>query len=188
MKIIRNGRAGIEMPDNKNSILIVDDESSNITALKTILSPEYIVYASSDGHDAIETAEEFLPDVILLDVLMPDMDGYNVISVLKSTEKTRNIPVVFITGLDNSDAEEKGLVLGAADYMPKPFSSAIVKLRVQNQLAITNRTHDLSEHLRQQALMTKIAHRFLSDAYIEALFTDTLSMIGEFMGLAQILL
>ena len=131
--------------DNKNSILIIDDESTNISALKMILSPEYTVYASSDGQDAIETAEEFLPDLILLDVLMPDMDGYDVIGVLKKSAKTRDIPVIFITGLDDAGAEEKGLALGAADYMSKPFSPAIVKLRVRNQINLVNHVRALNE-------------------------------------------
>jgi len=172
----------------KNSILIVDDESANISALKSILGTDYVIYASSDGWDAIETADTFLPDVILLDVLMPGMDGYDIISTLKSSEKTQDIPVIFITGLDSTDAEEKGLALGAADYILKPFSSAIVKLRVLNQIKITNHTRALNERLRQQALMSQISHSFLSDAYIESMFTNTLQMVGEFMGITQILL
>ena len=118
------------------SILIVDDEQSNIMALSHILSSEFTIYAVKDGQDAIEMAEEFLPDVILLDIIMPEMDGYAVISALKSSEKTLHIPVIFITGLSNADDEEKGLALGAADYISKPFSAAIVKLRVQNQIKL----------------------------------------------------
>jgi len=128
-----------------NSILIIDDESANISGLTAILSPEYTVYASSDGQEAIETAEEFLPDVILLDVLMPGMDGYEVIAALKSSKKTRDIPVIFITGLDTAGAEEKGLALGAADYITKPFNSAIVKLRVKNQADLVNHVRALNE-------------------------------------------
>ena len=123
----------------KKSVLVVDDENSNIMALTHILSPEYTVYAAKDGHSAINAAEKYLPDVILLDILMPEMDGYDVISAMKRSEKTQNIPVIFITGLRHSDDEEKGFILGAADYITKPFSSsAIVKLRVQNQIKILN--------------------------------------------------
>jgi len=129
----------------KNSILVVDDERSNISTLRSILSSEYTVYASSDGEDAIETAEEFIPDVIILDIIMPGMDGYDVITQLKASEKTRNIPVIFITGLNNTDAEEKGLAMGAVDYIPKPFNSVIVKLRVQNQINLVNHTRTLYE-------------------------------------------
>ena len=120
--------------EKKHSILIVDDERSNISLLHKVLSPDYSIYAASDGQEAVETAEEFLPDVILLDIIMPDMDGYDVISVLKSSETTRNIPVVFITGLDSTDSMEKGLALGAVDYIPKPFDVNTVKKIVGNQM------------------------------------------------------
>lgn len=165
----------------KNSILIVDDERSNISTLNTILNSVYIIYASNNGKEAIETALEFMPDIILLDVLMPEMDGYDVIATLKNYEKTRNIPVIFITGLDNINAEIKGLSSGAVDYIQKPFNSAIVRLRIQNQIQIV-------ERLRQQTLITKISHNFLSNAYTGSLYAETLRMVGEFMGIATILL
>jgi len=117
-----------------NSVLIIDDETANIIALTNILSPEYEVYAAKNGADAIKIAKESLPDVILLDILMPDMDGYEVISLLKSSEDTRSIPVIFISGLGSEKDEEKGLLLGASDYITKPFNATIVKLRVQNQI------------------------------------------------------
>ncbi|MCL2665423.1 MAG: response regulator [Defluviitaleaceae bacterium] len=176
------------MAKRKNSILIADDERANISALNLILSPEYIVYASSNGRDALEAAEEFLPDVILLDVMMPDIDGYEVISTLKKNEKTRHIPVVFVTGLDNNDAEEKGLALGAADYITKPYIPSIVKLRVKNQAKLVDHSRALDERLRQQALMAKISHSFLSDAGSDILFANTLRMIGEFMDISSVLL
>jgi len=165
----------------KNSVLIVDDEKSNIIALTDILNKEYRVYAVRDSREAAEAAAKDMPDVILLDILMPEMDGYEVIRILKSSEKTRDIPVIFISGLDNIEAEEKGLILGAADYIPKPFSPAIVRLRVQNQIK-------LIERLRQQSLMTKISRSFLTDINIDLLFTDTLRTVGEFMNIAQVLM
>jgi len=121
-----------------NSVLVVDDESSNILALTHILGPDYVIYAAKNGQKGIEAADKYLPDVILLDIMMPEMDGYAVISALKNAETTRDIPVVFITGLSNADDEEKGLNLGAADYISKPFSPAIVKLRVRNQIKMIN--------------------------------------------------
>ena len=165
----------------KNSILIVDDERDNISSLRTMLSAEYTIFASTNGKDAIETAQEFLPDIILLDVLMPDMDGYEVLSLIKSNEITKDIPVIFITGLDNTDAEIKGLAMGAADYILKPFHPAIVKLRIKNNL-------QLIERMRQDALITKIAHNFLAGANTDELYTNTLRMIGGFMGVSTLLL
>jgi len=166
---------------HKNTILVIDDESNNIIALKKILEADYKVYAEVDSLEAMETVDETSPDIILLDVIMPDMDGYELITTLKASEKTRDIPVIFITGLDTIDAEEKGFELGAADYISKPFHPAVVKMRVKNQIKILDR-------LRQQALMTKISHKFLSDSNEDVLFKDTLQMVGEFMNLSQVLL
>jgi len=122
----------------KNSILIVDDEKADIMALSHFLSPLYTVYVSKDGQDAIDIAREFLPDVILLDVLIPGMDGYAVIEKLKGNEETRGIPVILISGLSGDEGEKKGLSLGAADYISKPFDPVIVLLRIQNQLKTLN--------------------------------------------------
>ncbi|MCL2102073.1 MAG: response regulator, partial [Fibromonadales bacterium] len=122
--------------EKKNSVLIVDDENSNIIALTHILNPEYIVYAAKNGANAIQAAEKYLPDVILLDIIMPEMDGYAVLANLRVSKKTQNIPVIFITGLSDAAEEEKGLALGVADYIAKPFSSAIVKLRLRNQMML----------------------------------------------------
>jgi len=165
----------------KNSILIVDDERDNISILKNILCQEYTIYASTSGNDAIETAQSFMPDVILLDILMPDMDGYDVITAIKNSDKTRDIPVIFISGLDNINAEIKGLALGATDYILKPFNPAIVKLRIKNCIQVV-------ERLRQQALMTKIAHNFLINAHTSELYDNTLRMVAEFMGITTLLL
>ena len=165
----------------KHSVLVIDDNISSIDALRNILSAEYKVYAVKDSNLALETAERILPDIILLDIIMPDMDGYDVVALLKESGKTKNIPVIFITGLDNANAEEKGLILGASDYISKPFHSGIVNQRVRNQIKLT-------EQLKQQTLMAQIAHHFLTDSQSDQIFSDALRMAGEFMGIAQILL
>ncbi|MCL2211637.1 MAG: ATP-binding protein [Treponema sp.] len=128
----------------KNSILIVDDERTNLVALTQILNEGYTIYAAKNGQQAITAAKEFLPDVILLDVLMPEMDGYNAIGELKKSDETKRIPVIFITGLNDTDSEKKGLALGASDYIQKPFNPDIVRLRVENQLKIVNYTRTLA--------------------------------------------
>ncbi|MDR3000190.1 MAG: response regulator [Fibromonadaceae bacterium] len=120
----------------KSSILVVDDEINNILALMNILNQDYTVYAAKNGQDALEAAEKHLPDIILLDIIMPDMDGYAVITELRKSEKTKSIPVIFITGLSSPEDEEKGLAFEVADYIIKPFSPAIVKLRVKNQIKL----------------------------------------------------
>ncbi|MDR2558737.1 MAG: diguanylate cyclase [Oscillospiraceae bacterium] len=120
----------------KNSILIVDDDNSNVLALAQILSPDYTIYAAKNGRGAVRAAEKHLPDIILLDIVMPEMDGYAVIEALKKSNKTKEIPVIFVTALGSTGDEAWGLSLGAADYITKPFFSGIVKLRVQNQIKI----------------------------------------------------
>ena len=94
----------------KNSVLVVDDEHANSLALIHILGTDYTVYAEKNGKDAIETAKELKPDVILLDILMPEMDGYEVLAALKTNETTKEIPVIFITGCHKPEQEKKGLL------------------------------------------------------------------------------
>jgi diguanylate cyclase (GGDEF)-like protein len=146
------------METEKNSVLIVDDEKANIMALTLILSPEYTVYAAKNGIDAIEVAKEHLPDVILLDILMPDMDGYEVLAALKRCDETCEIPVIFVTGLVSTDDEEKGLRIGAADYISKPFSPAIIRLRVNNQIQMQNQL-SMIRHLSMTDQLTSVPNR-----------------------------
>ena len=144
--------------EKKNSILIVDDELLNLKVLRSILHDDYTVFTAKDGKAAIEIATEEKPDLILLDILMPEMDGYEVLTILKGDADTRHIPVIFITGLDSKSEEEKGLSMDAVDYIGKPFSPGIVNLRVKNQIQIVNqiRTIELLSSLDQ---LTQIANR-----------------------------
>ncbi len=148
------------------SLLIVDDRASNILALANILKAEYDIFVSKNGRDAIRVANEKLPDVILLDIVMPDMSGYEVISVLKREERTRNIPVIFISGLNSVDSEEKGLALQAADYITKPFSAVIVQLRVRNQIKIISQMRAIEE-MSMTDQLTGIPNRRSFDARLE---------------------
>ena len=150
----------------KYSILVADDEKTYLLELTNILSPKYDVYAVKNGQDAISSAEELLPDVILLDIIMPDMDGYEVIYALKANEKTADIPVIFITGLRDSADEERGLHLGAADYISKPFSPAIVELRIRNQVEIRENLRRI-EHLSLTDQLTGLPNRRCFDARLK---------------------
>ena len=122
----------------KNKILIVDDDRSNLMYLDDLLNKEYVLYMAKDGAQALKRVGEYLPDLILLDIIMPGMNGYEVLAELKKSEKTRDIPVIFITGLGTDEDEMNGLELGADDYISKPFHDAIVRLRIRNQLKIIN--------------------------------------------------
>jgi CheY-like chemotaxis protein len=126
------------MDNRKNRVLIVDDEKMNLELLSGILRPDYAVYMAKNGPTAIEITNKCLPDIILLDVLMPDMNGFEVFEALKASDTTRHIPVIFITGLDSVEDEEKGLDMGAADFIHKPFSVKIVQSRVRNQMQFVN--------------------------------------------------
>jgi diguanylate cyclase (GGDEF)-like protein len=103
-----------------------------------MLTPKYKIYASRDGIDAIETARAVLPDLILLDIVMPEINGFEVLSRLKNMDETRDVPVIFVTGQSTPEDEERGLLLGAADYINKPLTDSIVKLRVKIQIQLIN--------------------------------------------------
>ena len=133
------------MDVNRSSVLIVDDESVNIKILAHILGSEYKIITATSGMDAIKTAKEKSPDIILMDIMMPDMDGYQTLSLIKKNEDICKIPVIFITGLDSDEDEEKGLSLEAADYITKPFSSSVVKLRVRNQIKMLQQMRTIEE-------------------------------------------
>ena len=130
----------------KNSILVVDDEKMNLEILRGILSPEYTVFMSKNGSTALEIANKYMPDLILLDIIMPDISGFEVLETLKKSDNTRDIPVIIITGLDSVENEEKGLALDAADFIHKPFSNKIVKSRVRNQIQIVNQIRAIRQY------------------------------------------
>jgi len=141
----------------KNSVLIVDDEKINLEVLREILYPEYAVYMTKSASAAIEMANKYLPDLILLDIIMPDMNGFDVLVTLKTSEQTKNIPIIIITGLDSDEYEEKGLALNAADFIRKPFSNNIVLARVRNQLQIVNHLRTINHYAHNMHLtLTKM--------------------------------
>jgi diguanylate cyclase (GGDEF)-like protein len=140
------------------TILITDDEKMNVDVLGGILSPSYNLLISRNGTRAIELAKNHKPDLILLDVLMPDMTGFEVIVELKNCKDTINIPVIFITGLTSSEDEEKGFVLGAVDYITKPFKKAIVKARVNTHIRIVDQMR-MIESIGLIDPLTKVSNR-----------------------------
>jgi len=125
---------------SKNRLLIVDDEPTNIHILSNILSADYEIRAANCGERAIDAAISQTPDLILLDMIMPDLDGLMVCKRLKENEVTRDIPVIFVTSMSDPANEELGLAAGAVDYISKPVSPPIVKARVkihlQNRLTV----------------------------------------------------
>ncbi len=127
------------------AILVVDDTPENIDVLRGILGADFTVKVANSGQLALKIAAAQLPDLILLDVMMPGMDGYEVCRQLKADPLTRAIPVIFITARAETEDEVQGLGLGAADYLTKPVVPAIVKARVQTQLALRRARLEIEE-------------------------------------------
>ena len=117
--------------NHKSRLLIVDDEPINIDILSSILSEDYELRAATNGTQAIAVAKKQLPDLILLDMVLPDMDGVAVCEALKANESTKDIPIIFVTRMGDPDNEERGLQAGAVDYISKPVSPPVVKARVK---------------------------------------------------------
>lgn len=150
----------------KDRILIVEDDALNIVALSLILGEKYNLNICKDGLEAVEVARSQMPDLILLDVVMPGIDGFEVIARLKDLQETCNIPVIFITGLSNSVSEVRGLSLGAADYINKPLTPAIVELRVKNQMTIIRQMRKIQK-LSTTDTLTNIANRRHFNVWLE---------------------
>jgi diguanylate cyclase (GGDEF)-like protein len=152
----------------KQRILIVDDAPENIKMLAHVLKPNYSVSFAVNGENALKiAASEPPPDLILLDIIMPGIDGYEVCRRLKSDRRTQNIPVIFITSMNEEADETKGLELGAVDYITKPFSMAIVRARVKTHLEL--KIHrDMLEHLSSLDGLTGIPNRRRFDEYFDA--------------------
>ncbi len=130
---------------NKSTVLIVDDEAFNIVVLSDLLKHDYRVIIAKNGEQALSRANgEVKPDLILLDIMMPGMDGYAVCTALKENPDTRHIPVIFVSAMSDELDEERGLKVGAIDYIRKPITPAIVRSRVRNHLALKKAQDQLS--------------------------------------------
>ncbi len=133
----------------RHKILIVDDTAANIEILYKILKEHYDILFAKSGADGIRMVQEQHPDLVLLDIMMPDMDGYEVCALLKQDPATARIPVVFVTAMGNDEDETRGLDLGAIDYLTKPIRPHIVLARVRNHLELKHRG-DLLERLTRE--------------------------------------
>lgn len=140
------------------TLLIADDEKHNRVLLTELLQDEYQIVLAKNGAQALKMARERNPDLILLDVLMPGMDGLEVMRELKSADSTRQIPVIIVSALDSVADEERGLQLGAVDYITKPFHPPIVRVRVHNHLQSVHQRR-LLEQLAMIDSLTEIPNR-----------------------------
>ena len=132
------------MTEQRKKILIVDDERLNINVLHELLKDDYKTMAAISGKQALKAAEsDSPPDLILLDIMMPEMDGYEVCKTLKSHDKTKDIPIIFVTAMGQTSDETKGLEYGAVDYLTKPVSGPIVHARVKTHLELKRQKDEL---------------------------------------------
>ena len=146
------------MNAEKPTVLIVDDEPMNISILMDLLKPDYRLIAARDGAQALKRAgADPTPDMILLDIMMPEMDGYEVCRRLKADPVTQDIPVIFVSAMGEVGDETKGLEMGAVDYITKPISPPIVEARVRTHLSLKQAREELRD--QNQILETRVAER-----------------------------
>ncbi len=161
--------------NKRDKILIVDDERFNINVLVDLLGADYDTMVAKNGVHALKRVQSATrPDLILLDIMMPAMDGYEVCRRLKGDPRTEDIPVIFISALNQVGDEEKGLELGAVDYISKPISPALVRLRVRNHLRLKHQS-DVLRDLSNFDGMTGIPNRRRFDQYLEQQWRHALS-------------
>jgi len=149
---------------DKSTILIVDDQETNIDLLVDALGNTYEIIVAMNGHEALEAAKTEIPDLILLDIMMPGMDGYEVCRCLKADEATRRIPIIFLTAMDSQEDESKGLALGAVDYIVKPFNPPIVKARIKIHLQLYDQNQTLEARVIQRTAALEASRKALREA------------------------
>ncbi|MFZ5506048.1 MAG: response regulator [Pseudomonadota bacterium] len=162
----------------QKTLLLVDDTPENLTVLGEILMPHYRVRVASSGARALAAAtSDPRPDLVLLDVMMPEMDGYEVIGRLRGDPRTRELPVIFVTALDSTEDEAHGLELGAVDYITKPVRPAIVLARVRGQLELK----EARDRMRDQNawLEAEIARRMRQNQVVQDVSMRALASIAE---------
>lgn len=153
-------------------ILMVDDATANLQILReTLAGCGYKLLTAKGGSNALAIAAKAQPDLILLDILMPDMDGYDVCRRLKADEATRHIPVIFLTALDDASDEAKGLALGAVDYITKPIHPDLVRARVQTHLALKQHRDRLEQLVRENVREVRLT---------QAVMIESLATLAEY--------
>ncbi len=168
------------MSQSRQTVLVVDDERVNIMALAEILRDEVEVLFATDGGAALRIASARQPDLILLDIQMPDMDGYEVCQRLKERAETAEIPVVFVTAMVDEHDETRGLEVGAIDYITKPFSLPIAKARVRNHLQLKRQRDELALLNRElQTYRARVATELEMARQTQAVLMPSTATIGQ---------
>jgi len=162
----------------RSTLLVVDDSPDNLSLLTALLRPHYDVLAATTGESALRVAGTLSPpDLILLDIMMPGMDGYEVLRRLRSNPATRHIPVIFLTALTDATDMERGLKLGAADYITKPFQPAVLMARVSVQLEAKQARDWLKD--KNAVLEAEVAQRMLENDLTQRVSIRALAHLAE---------
>lgn len=154
------------MENVKQTILIVDDSRLNILIMKDILQDDYQLFCATSGKQAMDIVRTQEVDLIILDVIMPEMDGYEVCKKIKEDPQTKNIPVIFLSAMEDDKDETKGLEIGAIDYIVKPVKPSIIKARVKNHLEL-KKYRDILEKLLLVDSLTGLANRRYLDEFFD---------------------
>ncbi|MBP6615889.1 MAG: diguanylate cyclase [Aquabacterium sp.] len=157
----------LKEPERKPRLLVVDDQPTNIQVLYRVFADDCQVFMATSGEQALHTAREEAPDVILLDVMMPDMDGYEVCRQLKQDNATRDIPILFVTAHHEAQEEARGLACGAVDFITKPIHPAVVRARVHTHLTLQRQTEVLKRLVFIDALTHAFNRRYFDERLAE---------------------
>ena len=158
----------------KEKILVVDDTPENLDVVKGILKEDYTLFLAVNGNLALKIAKAQKPDLILLDIMMPEIDGYEVLRRLKQDEEINSIPVIFLTAKTEIEDERKGLELGAVDYIMKPISPPILSARIRTQLRLKQINQELVNEIHERMRVQEMLQRDLNEAaeYVKALLPN----------------
>ncbi|MBF0613552.1 MAG: response regulator [Magnetococcales bacterium] len=167
--------------EQMSRIFVVDDTETNIDILLETLGDTYEVSVALDGPTALEDIPERAPDLILLDVMMPDMDGYEVCKRLKADPRTQNIPLIFVTAKQETEDETYGLELGAVDYITKPFSPAVVLARVKTHLQLEKARRELarSNEILEDRVRQRTAELYIKNLELEETRLEIIRRLGR---------
>ncbi len=169
------------------TVLIVDDRPENVELLRRILQANnHTLYTAMGGQEALDLVPTAKPDVILLDIQMPEMDGFEVCRRLKATNDTCNIPIIFISALNDPDAIVQGLRLGAVDYVTKPFQIEEVHARVENQIAIVQQCQEIERLHAQERHRLEMLDQ-MKNEFIQMATHDLKNPLGVIQGYAHLL-
>ncbi|MDR1306517.1 MAG: response regulator [Treponema sp.] len=166
------------MKNGRRIIFLVDDNMSNLTTGKTMLKEHYDIFSIPSGIKLFEILEKVTPDLILLDIEMPEMNGYEAIQKLKTEKKTREIPVVFLTARNDPGSELEGLNLGATDYVSKPFSPPLLLKRIENHLLMRNQQRALRDY--NENLQEMVQQRTRQVVELQNSILNTVTEMVEF--------